>query len=120
MLDGSTGTMMVSARRTSSVQFGAMHAGRRIDHQNIGGPRDVPQAVFISRDAADGRQIGRALRKPVQAGSLGIVVRDADLMTIRGEEDGDVGGQCALSATAFRVQNHDMTHNPPALLFSVR
>jgi hypothetical protein len=41
-------------------------------------------------------------------------------MTILGEEDGDIGGQRALATPALRVQNHDMTHNPPALLFSVR
>ena len=106
MLEGSTGTMMVSARR--------------VDHQNLGGARHIAQAVLEGGSTADRRQISRALRQPIEAGTLRIVIGDAHLMTVAGEEHGDIGGQGTLAASALRIQNHYMTHVSPALLFPLR
>ena len=99
------------------VEFGAVNAGRRIDDQNLGVARHVAQAIFECGDAADRRQIGRTHRQPIETGALRVVVRDANLVPVAGEEYGDVGGKRALAAAAFRVQYHDVAHNPPALLF---
>jgi len=82
--------------------------------------RHAAQAVVEGGGAADRRQIGRTLRQPVEAGTLRIVICDAYLMTVAGEEYGDIGGQSTLAASALRIQNHYMTHGSPDLLFPLR
>jgi hypothetical protein len=94
-----------------------MNACRRIDDEHFGVARYTAQAVLECRGTADRRQIGRPHRQPVETGALRVVVRDAHIVPIAGEEYGDVGGKRALAAAALRIQYHYVAHNPPALLF---
>ena len=108
--EGSTGTTMVSARRTSSfISEPCVRAGASMTSTSVSrGTARKPSSY--AGDAGDLAADPRPHRQPVEAGALRIVVRQRHLVALAREVTSDVGGEGALAAAALGVHYHHVAH----------
>jgi hypothetical protein len=95
-----------------------LHARGRVDYQYLGTARHAPDALRKGRHAADRRQVGGPEREPIETRALRVVIGDTDLAAFTREKYGKIGGESALAAPTFRIQDHDVAHRIRRCYFS--